>query len=468
MELLDESHELEYKVDFPQNQQILKTVVAFVNGFGGRLIIGIDNKKKIIGIDPKIIQEKMEYLHKMIYEELIPTIIPQIFIQKISDKHVLIIECARGIKKPYFIKSKGVKEGTYIRVGRSTVLADENTLKELEWQGRGIFLDETPQYFTSIDDLDIKKVQSFLKQKKITLTKMVNEKLLTSYGLIYGDNKEIYLTIAGNLLFGKTPEKYLPEAFILCSHFKGNSGRDAIASITCTGNLFEQLDKSYQFIIKNLGRSYQIKATHVTPKRKEKLEIPPLAIREALINAIVHRNYFISGPIKIAIYDDRVEIFSPGGFPGPIVISELGNGVTYIRNHALSKIFFEMGIIEKLGSGFATIFSEYEKYKLMRPIFIDGGNFIKAILPRKKQNILLKNNKNVNKDKNKKEDDTDDFNSITKIKKLFFIKQSWSISEIVEETQMAKSTIGLILKNLVVNKFLIMKGRGPSTRYVRS
>ncbi|MBF0366949.1 MAG: putative DNA binding domain-containing protein [Oligoflexia bacterium] len=449
MELSDESSSLEYKRDFPQNQQILKTVIAFVNGFGGRLIIGIDNTKKITGLNPKNIQERLEYLHKMIYEEITPTVVPQIYIQKIAEKYLLIIEVVRGVKKPYFITSKGMKEGTFIRVGRSTLLADDHTIRELEWHGQGFFLDETPQYFTSMDDLDLSKVHSFLKQKKISMSKGIDDKVLASYGLIYRDHGHQYLTLAGNLLFGKRTEKTLPEAFILCSHFKGTSGRDAISTLTCYGNLLEQLDKSYQFIINNLGKNYQIKGT----RRKEQLEMPPLAIREVLVNAIVHRNYFIPGPIKIALFDDRLEIFSPGGFPGPIDINQLGNGITYIRNHAISKVLFEMGIIEKLGSGFATIFSEYEKFHLSRPVFIDGGNFIKGILPRTSD--TKKSAKNNNKETS----------AITKIKKLFYIKQSWSISEIAEEVHLPKSSVGLILKKLVSEKIIVMNGRGPATRY---
>ncbi len=451
IDLPDESQSIEYKSDFPQNQHIIKTIVAFTNGFGGRLIIGVDNRKKIIGVAQSILQEKMEYLHKMIYESVTPNIMPQIYSQQIENKYLLIIEVVRGIQKPYFITSKGIKDGTYIRAGRSTLHADENTIRELEWLGRGVFLDETPQYFTSLKDLDVSKVESFLKSRKFSKDKFSNEQLLQSYGLIYKDNTQSYLTIAGNLLFGKSPNRYLPESFILCSNFKGTSGRNAIASIVCNGNLFEQLDKSYQFIIDNLSKSYTIKGT----RRIEKLEIPELAIREALINAIVHRNYFIAGPIKIAIYTDRLEIFSPGGFPGPIDVSNLGNGVTYIRNHAISKVLFELGIIEKLGSGFVTIFAEYKKSQLENPIIIDGGNYIKCILPRTVAKIA-------------KDQEVDYENASTrKIKELFLKKDNWSISQIVSETSIPRSSAALILKHLVLGKQIVLRGRGPAARYFR-
>ena len=104
--------------------------------------------------------------------------------------------------------------------------------------------------------------------------------------------------------------------------------------------------------------------------------------REALLNAIVHRNYHIKAPIKIAIYENRVEIFSPGQFPGPLDPKNLKTGITYLRNPAICKILRESGYVEKLGSGLITIFESYEKRNLEDPIVIEGENYIKCILPR--------------------------------------------------------------------------------------
>lgn len=99
-------------------------------------------------------------------------------------------------------------------------------------------------------------------------------------------------------------------------------------------------------------------------------------------NALVHRNYQIPAPCKIAIYADRVEVFSPGNFPGPIQTNNLELGITYIRNPVLCHIFREAGYIEKLGSGFITLFSEYRRAQLPTPSVIEGNGFVKCILPR--------------------------------------------------------------------------------------
>ena len=165
---------------------------------------------------------------------------------------------------------------------------------------------------------------------------------------------------------------------IICSHFSGISGRAAIASVDCTGTLFEQFETAYNFILSRLSRSFIIRA----PKREEQFEIPPEAIREVLLNAIIHRNYHINGPTKISIYNNRIEFFNPGVFLGPLDTHSLKLGLTYIRNNVICKVFREAGYIEKLGSGFITLFNSYEQMGLYPPEVIQGENFIKCILPR--------------------------------------------------------------------------------------
>jgi ATP-dependent DNA helicase RecG len=128
-----------------------------------------------------------------------------------------------------------------------------------------------------------------------------------------------YPSTAGLLLFGKAPQKFLPEAFIICTHFQGTSGRNALASQDCTGSLLNQVETALHFVKSRLTTRFDIEGT----QRTQSLEIPEIALREIIINAIVHRDYQLAGPIKIAIYDHQVEIFSPGNFPGPLKTTQL-------------------------------------------------------------------------------------------------------------------------------------------------
>ncbi len=158
--------------------------------------------------------------------------------------------------------------------------------------------------------------------------------------------------------------------FLFGPRATGKSGRTALASRDCTGSLFEQFECAYEFIVKNLSKSFEIKEK----RRTEQYEIPVIALREVLLNAIVHRNYIIQAPIKIAIYEDRIEFFSPGIFPGPLNTANLRSGITYIRNSVITRIFREAGYIEKLDTGFINLFESYEKLGLKQPVVIEGDN----------------------------------------------------------------------------------------------
>lgn len=232
----------------------------------------------------------------------------------------------------------------------------------------------------------------------------------------------------------------------MCTQFAGNSGRNVVATIDATGTLFEQYDKAYHFIVMHLTRSFVIKG----PKRLEQLEIPESAIREALLNAIVHRNYHILGPIKVAIYDNRVEIFSPGVFPGPLNTNNLKMGITYIRNTVICKVFREAGFIEKLGSGFITMFESYEKRKLYPPQVIEGDNFIKCILPRPSFSAHLY---------------PDDEGQ--KIVALLELTPEVSISDIIKLLHLPRSTAGRRLAELTEKGVIEQVGQGKATRYRR-
>lgn len=202
---------------------------------------------------------------------------------------------------------------------------------------------------------------------------------MKAYHLIGEEDKKYLTTNAGLLLFGKHPQHYFSEAMIICAHFRGISGRDVVATVDCEGTLFEQFESAFTFLLSRLSRSFVIRGV----KREETLEIPEEAIREALLNAIIHRNYHQTSPLRISIYDDRVEILSPGTFPGPLDSTSMKAGLTFLRNPLICRIFREAGYVEKMGTGLLTIFNSYEKRGLMEPQIFELNSFVKCILPRK-------------------------------------------------------------------------------------
>lgn len=371
-----ESAILEFKRESPSKQQITKTIVGFCNMHGGQLIIGIDNNCDIVGVDEGQIPQLMEDIRRSIYASCTPTIIPSLHTLRVEDKLLFIIEVSEGMLKPYFISSLGKKEGTYIRVGTETILATAQMIQELEWQSLGKYPDEMPAYHADKNEIDLNAFETFLKTRKIKFTDYALEEMLYHYHILTKEHTRTYPTIGGLLLFGKNPQEYLKESFIICTHFYGTSGREVIATKDCRGNLFQQYREAMSFLLNQLNRQFTIQG--IGP-RNERLEIPEEALREIVINAIIHRDYLISGPTKIAIFDDRIEVFSPGNFPGPIQTNHLAMGVTYIRNAVISRVFRENGLVEKLGSGFLTLFQSYRERGLPPPIVQEGVGFVNRI-----------------------------------------------------------------------------------------
>ena len=442
-----ESSTLEFKELFPKNNQIVKTLVGFCNQHGGKILIGVNDSGSIKGLTEEEIEHALESLDKAIVESTCPPIIPSVYAQTIGDKTILIIEVSSGMNKPYYIRSEGQEKGTYIRLGRSTLRATADIIDELKLASRGQPFDSTAVYRAYIQDLDSEKIQRFFLERKGSkeISSHFNT-ALSAYNLITEIHGHTYPTVAGILLFGTNPQRFFSEAFIICSRFAGIEGREALATRDCLGTLVEQFHDAYNFILSQLNRSFIIKG----PKREEKLEIPEEALREALINALAHRNYHIQAPIKIAIYDNRIEIFSPGSFPGPLTSKNLKMGLTYIRNIAITKVFRELGYIEKLGTGFLTIFTSYERLGLQEPEVIEGENYIKCILPR------------PGRVKTVEVTAGDDFKRILR---LFESSTELTIGEVISLLQIPRATAGRKLSKLVQRGYLEKMGIGSGTKY---
>jgi len=437
-----ESSKLEFKETIPKSPQIIKTAIAFSNMNGGKLVIGVNDHGDILGIPELEAHQAMEWIEKLVFDASVPPILPLVYQQWIDNKVLLIMEVSAGSNRPYYQKSLGLDKGTFVRLGRSTMQANADLIEELKWQARGITYDQLPMYHANIEHLDHSKIQEFIKRRRNGVKVLLNDELLRSYEILTKEHHSLYPTVAGTLLFGKNPQQFLTEAYVLCTHFSGIEGREAISSRAMNGTLFEQYDAAYDFIIERLNKSFHI----VGKKREEKLEMPAVAVREVLMNAILHRNYHISSPIKVAIYNDRIEIFSPGSFPGPVDPENLESGITYVRNHAIAKILWECAYIEKMGSGFITLFKSYRKYGLQPPKIFEGTNFVKAILPREKAIISHEKDEEV-------------------ILSLFHVGSEISRSDIVERLQIPKTTAGRLLNKMTDEGKLLRQGKGRGTTY---
>lgn len=371
----EESSILEFKESLPKHNQLMKTLVGFCNRKGGKIIIGVRDDRVVVGVPEPLLEQTLETLDEAIYSSSAPHIVPHVYVQRIEDLSVLIVEVSSGMNKPYRVKSEGPEKGVYIRLGRSTLVASPEIIQELQWEARGRALDSLPVYEAKEEDLDWDAIRRFFNLPKDTPLDM---SFLTGHRLLIQEHGISYPTTAAILIFGKNAQQYFSESIIVSCHFMGTSGREALATIDCTGPLLQQFREAFHFVTSRIPRSFTIKG----PVRKEVSEVPEEAIREAILNMLVHRNYHIAAPSKIFIYDDRIEFFSPGDIPGPFNVHNLRSGLTYIRNPIICSFFRRAGLIEKLGTGFITMLETMEKSGLHAPKLIEGENFVKCILPR--------------------------------------------------------------------------------------
>ena len=365
-----ESKSLEFKEKLPNFQSLIKTCIAFANGSGGSIIIGIQDKtRKIIGINDKDRDKVYNDFLNSLYDSTSPNIFVQIYEKNFVNTSVLIIKIPPRFKKPYFLKSDGIPKGVYVRVGSSTRRVNKEYVEELIKESQRINFDEEP-INKDISILSKSLLKDFYEIKS-TKNRLLLDKIITPAAT---NNNRYLPTIAGTILFCENPEEFIPESIIICTRFEGISDRDIIQTQEITGNLEKQAAVSFNLIKAWLSKNYKLESI----KLKGKLPIPPEALREAIINALVHRKYSIPGAIKIAVYDNRLEIFSPGCFPGLVDINNLGDGTTYLRNPAIAKIAHKMGLIEKLGSGIRLIFDSCQKMHLKKPVYSEDGDFVKV------------------------------------------------------------------------------------------
>lgn len=342
---LGESRTLEFKAELPQDSsKWIKTVVAFANGAGGRIIIGVTDSREIVGIpkDTDIFELK-DSIADTIDQMCEPQIMFDITAEKIEEAQLLILRVFPCNATPYYIKKQGKKNGTYIRLGATTRNADFTALEELQFRGKRIFYDSIVDTELTITDDDIKFLcDDFSKraERKITRNDLVNFKLLV------GENKDAP-TNACALLLGKHDFT----SRIQCAQFKGVTRTFFLDKKEYEGPLCSQIDGAYNFVLSHIKMSLEINGI----VHKEHFEIPVAAVRELIVNAAVHRNYQMPSSIQVAVYDDRVEVTSPGTLYGSLTIEEAINGHSSLRNPVLAHTLEKIGVIEGWGSGLKRI-----------------------------------------------------------------------------------------------------------------
>lgn len=362
------------KVEYSKPKSWLKSVSAFANTNGGVILFGIrDIDRFPVGLEN--ITKDSEKISQIINSKMNP--LPRYELTSIREggKDFIEIKVGDGPRTPYYYESDGRKEA-FIRSGNESIPAPKHILDNLILKGENITFDELPSSY-KIQDISLTLLNASLKRE--TMIEVDKHKDYLSLELV---TKDGIVTNAGLLL---SDQGLSPQSRVFCTRWKGcikgSILGDAIDDKEYNGSIISLLENTEMFIKNNSKISWEISGT----KRIEKEEYPLRAIREAIVNAIIHRDYQIIGSeIHVDMFDDRLEITSPGGMLDGSRIQDLD--ITKIssmrRNRIISDIFSRLHLMERRGSGLTRIMESYRDFAI-KPTFSSNATSFKVVFPNK-------------------------------------------------------------------------------------
>ena len=350
-----------YKVEFKESvdKTLVEEVCAFANASGGKLLVGISDNGRISGTDTSNVARSR-------VQDTIRQIQPDIFVEIEVFENIFILSIPEGKDKPY-----SCSKGFFLRVGpNSQKLGRNEIISFVQSEGR-IRFDELVKAGASFPEtLDKNKVKRYLELSSIS-NLLPEEDILLNLGCCVKDDREAKFTNAGVLFFSKEPVKYIPQARVICALYKGTKKVDILDRKDLTGDLIMIIDEAVVFLKKHLNLRYEIKEI----RRKEILELPEIAFREAVVNAVCHRDYFEKGAnIMVEIFDDRVEISNPGSLPHGMTTEDFGKR-SMTRNPTIASILHRINYIEKMGTGINRMKEACNEAGVAEPMFVITGFF---------------------------------------------------------------------------------------------
>ena len=380
------------KLEMKKPKSWCKSVSAFANTYGGSLIFGISDDNQIIGLENP--DKDAEIISEMIKSRLDPIPEFKIRFQKEKDKVLLIVDILKGEETPYYYSGDGVLEA-YVRIGNESVKASSTELKRLVLHGRNTTFDSQNSMY-KVEDYAFSKLRE--RYKKWT-GQSFNDKDLISFGLA---TKDGYLTNAGALIVDESPIHY---SRVFCTRWNGltKSGgtMDALDDAEYSGSLISLIENGEGFIKRNAKMMWRKTAN----SREELPEYVERSYHEALVNAIAHRDYLVNGSeVHIDIYDDRMEIYSPGGMPDGSVIQDRDPTTvpSTRRNPVIADVFNRLGYMERKGSGFAKILDNYafqiNYTEEKKPYFRSDRYQFTVIMPNLNYNVIQDVTQDVTQD----------------------------------------------------------------------
>ncbi len=366
-----EGKTVEYKRDLSSPEGALKTLVSFANTAGGVLAIGIeDATRRVLGV-PEILAAE-ERLANLVSDSIRPRLVPDIEIVSWRKKQVLVAQVYPSAARPHYLARLGPDEGVFVRVGSTNRRADAAQIQEMRrFADLGSF-DEQPIPELNSEALDFRVASElFAPLRKLTPSAFRTLRVITRY------QQHDVPTVGGYILFAKDRFDRFPDAWIQAGRFAGKDRSRIADSAEIRSHLPRAVEEAIEFVQKHMSREAVIGPV----RRIDHWRVPPAALREAVVNAVVHADYAERGaPIRVAVYEDRIEIENPGILPLGLTLEDIRKGVSKLRNRVIGRVFHELGLIEQWGSGIQRMTAACTDAGLPAPVLEELGSRFRATL----------------------------------------------------------------------------------------
>lgn len=387
-----ESSGVEFKLDLLEPRKLAKELVALANLHGGIVLLGVDDDGQVCGLTRSDLEE---WVMNVARDKIRPELIP--YFEIIRDiepgKDIAVVRVDRGWTVHHLWHDR--HRTYYIRVGSTSREASKEELERL-FQQRGAFRAELrPVSGSGFDDLDRRRLEDyFVRVRKQEIPRAEDRaawiRLLVNVEILSDEGATCPSTMAGLLLFGRTPNRFLPQAGLTVAAFSGAEKDYAtvegplslrgpltpLASVDATGRLAQLepgvVEQALDFVRRNTRVVAEIQATG---QRVQQREYPEEAVREAVVNALIHRDYLLGATdVELSLYDDRLEVISPGELPNGITPERMRAGCRAARNELLKEVMRDYGYLEHMGLGIPRkIIRLMREQNGTEPDLVEGG-----------------------------------------------------------------------------------------------
>ena len=374
--LCGETTRVQFKQTFTSQKEIAKEMIAFANSKGGVILFGVEDKSgKLIGLSYEQIQQTSRELGNAANEQVRPTVYIETEVVRVDGRHFLVCSVNQGKNKPY----KNLNGEIWVKQGADKRRVTENAEILALFQDSGSFqVDAASVDGTEFSDLDSYAIDEYLM--KVYSMNMANlgsnaEQMLKNIHILNQAGKP---TLAGYLFFGKHPEYNCPTCMVKAVSFFGNNlgGSQYRDTKEILGNMPQLYEKSMSFLKSNL---HNIQEKGASFNSLGKLEIPQEVLEELLQNALIHRDLLRPVPIRLFVFDNRVEIISPGSLAGGLTEADIRNGKTYQRNPFMATFATNALHYRGIGSGIVRVLAECPNVEIQND---SEGNEFKVTIHR--------------------------------------------------------------------------------------